>query len=53
MQQKKEQKKVLREIVKKYSTYLSITGGPKLTQGGMDIQPNVFNIPKVYEMPKE
>lgn len=45
-------KEVLQEIVKKYSAYLSITGGPALIQGGMDIQPNVFNIPKVYEMPE-
>lgn len=45
-------KEVLQEIVKKYSAYLSITGGPALSQGEMDIQPNVFNIPKVYEMPE-
>ena len=46
-------KEVLQEIVHKYAMYLSIEGGPALVQGGMDIQPNVFNIPKVYCMPKE
>lgn len=46
-------KEVLQEIVKEYTTYLSITGGPALVQGGMDIQPNVFNIPKVYKMPEK
>lgn len=45
-------KEILQEIIKKYSAYLSITGGPALTQGGMDVQPNVFNIPKVYMMPE-
>jgi len=46
-------KEVLQEIVKKYSSYLELKGGPAIMQGQMDVQPNVFNIPKVYEMPKE
>ena len=46
-------KEVLQEIVKKYSSYLELEGGPAILQGQMDIQPNIFNIPKVYEMPEE
>lgn len=46
-------KEVLEEIVQKYSSYLELKGGPAILQGQMDIQPNIFNIPKVYEMPKE
>ena len=46
-------KEVLQEIVEKYSTYLQLNGGPAILQGQIDIQPNIFNIPKVYEMPKE
>lgn len=46
-------KEVLMEIIKKYSSYLQLDGGPALLKGQMDIQPNIFNIPKVYEMPKE
>ena len=46
-------KEVLKEIVEKYSSYLELKGGAALMQGGMNIQPNIFNIPKVYEMPKE
>ena len=46
-------KEVLMEIIKKYSSYLQLDGGPAILQGQMDIQPNIFNIPKVYEMPKE
>lgn len=46
-------KEVLVEIVKKYSSYMQLTGGPAIVQGQIDIQPNIFNIPKVYEMPKE
>lgn len=46
-------KEVLQEIVKKYSSYLQLNGGPALIQGQMDVQPNIFNIPKIYEMPKE
>ncbi|MFR1647781.1 MAG: hypothetical protein ACLSWT_05475 [Clostridia bacterium] len=45
-------KEVLAEIVQKYSSYLQLTGGPAIMQGQMDIQPNIFNIPKVYEMPE-
>lgn len=46
-------KEVLKEIVEKYSSYLEVKGGVALRQGGMNIQPNIFNIPKVYEMPTE
>lgn len=45
-------KEVLQEIAQKYSSYLKLEGGPAILQGQMDIQPNVFNIPKVYEMPE-
>lgn len=44
-------KEVLQEITQKYSSYLKLEGGPAILQGQMDIQPNIFNIPKVYEMP--
>ena len=50
---KERAKEVLMEIIKKYSSYLQLDGGPALLKGQMDIQPNIFNIPKVYEMPKE
>lgn len=46
-------KEVLAEIVQKYSSYLQLNGGPAILQGQMDIQPNIFNIPKVYEMPEK
>lgn len=46
-------REVLKEIVEKYSSYLELKGGVDLMQGGMNIQPNIFNIPKVFEMPKE
>lgn len=46
-------KEVLQEIIKRYSSYLKLEGGPAILQGQMDIQPNIFNIPKVFEMPKE
>ena len=39
-------KEVLAEIVQ-------LTGGPAIMQGQMDIPPNIFNIPKTYEMPKD
>ena len=50
---KERAKEVLMEIIKKYSSYLQLDGGPALLKGQMDIQPNIFNIPKVYEMPEE
>ncbi len=50
---KERAKEVLQEIISKYSSYLELQGGPAIMQGGMDVQPNIFNIPKVYEMPKE
>lgn len=46
-------KEVLQEIVQKYSSYLKLEGGPAILQGQMDIQPNIFNIPKAYVMPEE
>ena len=50
---KRRAQEVLREIIKCYKSYLQLNGGPAILQGQMDIQPNIFNIPKVYEMPKE
>lgn len=46
-------KEVLQEIIQKYSSYLKLEGGPAILQGQMDIQPNIFNIPKIYEMPEK
>jgi hypothetical protein len=46
-------KEVLQEIVQKFSSYLKLEGGPAILQGQIDIQPNIFNIPKVYEMPED
>lgn len=46
-------KEVLQEITQEYSSYLKLEGGPAILQSQMDIQPNIFNIPKVYKMPKE
>ena len=46
-------KEVLQEIVKEYSSYLELKGGAALVQGDMDIQPNIFNIPEIYEMPEK
>ncbi len=50
---KERAKEVLQEIEETYSSYLSLRGGRAIMKGHMDIQPNIFNIPKVYEMPKE
>ena len=50
---KERAKEVLHEIVSLYSSHLELKGGPAILQGQMDIQPNIFNIPKVYEMPEE
>ncbi len=50
---KERAKEVLQEIAQTYSSYLKLEGGPAILQGQIDIQPNIFNIPKVYEMPKE
>lgn len=50
---KERAKEILKEIEKTYSSYLSLRGGPAIMQGQMDIQPNIFNIPKVYKMPEE
>lgn len=50
---KERAKEILQEIEKTYSSYLSLRGGPAIMQGQMDIQPNIFNIPKVYRMPEE
>ena len=46
-------KEVLQELVKTYSSYLTLNGGPALLQGQTDIAPAIFNIPKVYEMPEK
>ncbi len=45
--------KVLDMIEKRYSTYLSLVGGPALIQGHLDVQPTVYNIPKVFQMPQD
>lgn len=50
---KERAKEVLQEIAQTYSSYLKLEGGPAILQGQIDIQPNIFNIPKVYEMPTE
>ena len=46
-------KEVLQEIAQKFLSYLKLEGGPVILQGQIDIQPNIFNIPKVYEMPED
>ena len=46
-------KEVLQKIVSKYREYLKLEGGPAIIQGQMDVQPNIFNIPKVYYMPED
>lgn len=46
-------KEVLQEMIKEYSSYLELKGGPAIIQGQMDTQPNIFNIPKVYFMPED
>ena len=46
-------KEVLQEIAQTYSSYLKLEGGPAILRGQIDIQPNIFNIPKVFEMPTE
>ncbi len=46
-------KEILQEIAEKYSSYLQLNGGPAILRGTSDIAPMVFNIPKVYIMPKE
>lgn len=50
---KERAKEVLQEIIQKYSSYLKLEGGPAILQGQMDIQPNIFNVPKIYEMPEK
>lgn len=49
----KRAQEVLEEIVQKYSSYLELRGGTAVLKGTSDVQPNIFNIPKIYEMPKE
>jgi hypothetical protein len=46
-------KEVLQEIAQKFLSYFKLEGGPAILQGQIDIQPNIFNIPKVYEMPED
>ena len=50
---KERAREILKEIVKTYSSYLQLNGGPAILKGQSDIAPNIFNIPKVYAMPKE
>ena len=45
-------KEVLQEITQRYCSYLELTGGPAIVREQMDMQPNIFNIPKMYEMPQ-
>ncbi len=45
--------KVLDEIQYKCGMYLKLEGGAALLRGGMDVQPEIFNIPRVYEMPEK
>lgn len=52
-EKKERAKEVLQEIVKKYSSYMQLNGGPAILQGQSDIAPAIFNIPKVYEMPEK
>lgn len=52
-QSEERAKKVLDEIIIQYASYLQLNGGPAILQGQMDIQPNIFNIPKVYQMPEK
>lgn len=44
---------ILDEIQHKCGMYLRLEGGAALIRGGMDVQPAVFNIPRVYEMPEK
>lgn len=46
-------KEILNEIVKTYSSYMQLNGGPAIIQGQSDIAPAIFNIPKVYKIPEE
>lgn len=45
--------KVLDMIEIEYGKYLTLTGRAALVRGGIDIQPNIFNIPKVFHMPND
>ena len=44
---------VLDEIQRKCGMYLKLEGGPALIRGGMEVQPAIFSIPRVYEMPEK
>ena len=46
-------KEVLREIANRYAEYYQIKGGHSVLNNGGYIQPNMFDFPKVYEMPAE
>lgn len=50
---KERAKEVIQEIAQKYSSYLKLEGEPAILQGQMDIQPNILNVPKVYQMPEK
>lgn len=44
---------ILDEIQNTCGSYAMINGGAALIQGGLDVQPAAFVIPRVYEMPKK
>lgn len=44
---------ILDEIQSTCGSYARIDGGVALLRGGLDVQPSVFTIPRVYEMPKK
>ena len=44
--------KVVGEIADEYGRYLTIQGGPLYTQPGGFVQPQMFEPPKVYKMPR-
>ena len=50
---KERVKEILQEIANKYTEYYHIKGGHSILNDGGYIQPNMFDFPKVYEMPIE
>lgn len=44
---------ILDEIQTTCGSYARIGGGAALLRGGLDVQPSLFVIPRVYEMPKK
>jgi len=45
--------KVIDLIEKEYGKYLTLSGRSAFVKDGMNVQPNVFNIPKVFQMPAD